>query len=77
MKETKKKQMLAKIERLSDVVHKQWVRTEKTLNELIAIIEAIKSDDDIRAEITGRSTRSSSGSHGNTGYSGGCTPAAA
>lgn len=74
-----KKKLLAQTVKLGEKIalRESWAAAQKEFNKLIEIIWAIESDDDLRAEITGRSTYSSSGSFGNTGYSGGCTQAAA
>jgi hypothetical protein len=72
--------LLAKCADVSFEIGRQnWDNAKKEFDELIAIILAVRSsdDDDLRREITGRSTHSSSGAFGNTGFAGGCTPAAA
>lgn len=53
------------------------LEVEDRYDKLIEIILAIKDDDDLGYEITGRSTKQKSKASGNSGFSGGCTPAAA
>lgn len=59
--------------------HDEWRLALRAAEKVTAIIEVEcgKEDDDRRREITGRSGVSSKGSHGNTGFAGGCTLAAA
>ncbi len=77
---TKKDKMLQRCVILGQALgERDWDHAKKQLAKLVEIIvgESSRSSIDDRREITGRSTYTSRGSHGNTGYAGGCTLAVA